>query len=341
MPATITTAQFEKIIKDVTYNWLFLENLDSIGRPCFDTTDTFVFSKKVGNGEQNKFLRASNIADDGCPNAAKFPELAVECKDFADPCEAVKSLLFKDDNLLNDIGRHVFDKLTGLVGPEGSDGFCGLNSAIKGCKAFCEQTSVDPNVKFGPGDNINLKHVNYLSNYEYSIFFENLATATAAVAYAEIIDTPDKTKFDFSTFQAGSFGWGDSVIQIDANRGNYSLLKDLRPGRPNKLRVDVTIDKATGIIVWKFSTFDLNTLQLTTDPVEGFLPPNIDGKQVQAFVNFSIKPKQGVTSGTIIDNKATIVFDNNAGIKTGNWQHIIDTTKPTSQVAALPANVPT
>ncbi|CAN5704174.1 hypothetical protein BH10BAC3_BH10BAC3_16430 [soil metagenome] len=343
LPATISTVQFEKIIKDVTYNWLFLENLDSIGRPCFDTTETFVFNKpQISNLVNSASLKKGIIlADDECPNAAKFPELALECKDFSNPCEAVKDLLFKDDNLVNTIGRKVFDKLTGLLGPQGSKGFCGLNSATIGCEKFCEQASADPNVKFGPGDNFNLKHVNYLSHYEYSIFFENLAGATANAAYAEITDTLDKTKFDISTFQAGSFGWGDSVVQIDANKKDYSLLKDLQPGMPNKLRVDVELDTATGIVKWKFSTLDLATLQLTTNPAEGFLPPNTDGKKGQAFVNFSIKSKAGVTSGAIINNKATIIFDDNAAITTNNWQHIVDTTRPKSKVAALTANVTT
>ena len=342
MPGTITTVQFEKIIKDVTYNWLFLENLDSIGRPCFDTTETFIFNKKPDKVKLNNLSvsKQNILADDECPNGAKFPELADLCKDFSDPCEAVKNLLFKDDDIFGKIGRHVFDKLTGFLGPEGSDGFCGLNSATKGCQAFCEQVSVDPNVKFGPGDNANLKHVNYLSNYEYSIFFENLAGATANAAFAEITDTLDKTKFDISTFQTGNFGWGDSVVLVDANRSDFALLKDLRPGMNNQLRVDVKLDTAKGIVKWKFSTLDLASLQLTTNPAEGFLPPNIDGKKGQAFVNFSIKPKGGVTSGTIINNNATIIFDENAAIITKNWQHIIDTTMPKSKVVSLAPNVP-
>ncbi|MES2647583.1 MAG: PKD domain-containing protein [Bacteroidota bacterium] len=342
MPSTISTVEFEKVIKDVTYNWLFLENLDSIGRPCFDTTETFVFREKPNVVVPNNaaYSKTITLSDDECPNAAKFPELADLCKDFSDPCENVKRILFKDDDLFSQLGRHVFDKFLDLLGPEGSDGFCGLNSATKGCKAFCEQTSVDPNVKFGPGDNVNSKHVNYLSNYAYSIFFENLASATASAAYVEIRDTLDKAKFDISTFQAGSFGWGDSLVQIDANRNDYSLLKDLQPAHPNKLRADVSIDTATGVVVWKFSTLDVNTLQLTTNPAEGFLPPNTDGKKGQGFVNFSIKPKQGVTSGTIVNNKAIIVFDDNAAITTGIWQHIIDTTMPESKVVALAENVP-
>ena len=342
MPSSLTSFQFEKIIKDVTYNWMYLENLDSIGRPCFDTTETFVFNKKRLSNKSKTFSALNNarVAAE-CPGAASFPELGELCEDFADPCEAVKDILFADDNLQNEIGRFLFDKFTGMLGPDGSDGFCGVNSATAGCKKFCEQTAVDPNVKYGPGNNGDLKHVNFLTNYGYTIYFENLASATASAATVEIIDTIDITKFDISTFQIGSFGWGDSTVFTDANSGDYSVLKDLRPLHPNKLRVDVRIDTATGIAKWKFLTLDPATLQLTDDPAQGFLPPNTDGSRGVGFVSFSILPKAGVTSGTILNNQASIIFDQNNVILTPVWQHIVDTTLPQSQVNALPAIVNT
>ncbi len=339
MPASLTTIQFEKIIKDVTYNWLFLENLDSIGRPCFDTTETFIFNRNLVENNSGKTIDQNRTETGDCPGAQFFPELADLCKDFADPCEAVKDILFKDDNLFSFIGRKIFDKFTGMLGPAGSDGFCAVNSASIGCKKLCELTAVDPNVKYGPGDNNSLKHVNFLHNYGYTIFFENLASATAPAAYVEVTDTLDKTKLDLSTFQAGVFGWGDSIVIPDANRGDFSLLKDLRPLHPNKLRIDIRVDTATGIVKWKFFTVDTATLQLTEDPAQGFLPPNTDGKQGVGFVSFSINPKAGVTSGAIINNNASIVFDNNAAMVTHVWQHIVDTTRPQSQVVPLPPTV--
>jgi len=338
LPASFTSGQFERIIKDVTYNWLFLENLDSIGRPCFDTTETYVFRKinPSVSGRVNPAGRISAIQTTNCPGAGKFPELAELCKDFADPCKAAADALFEDDNLKNKIGRYVFKKFTKMLGPQGSKGFCGVNSATAGCRALCEQASVDPNIKIGPGDNNQLKHVNYLGDHGYAILFENLPSATAPAAFAEITDTIDMGKFDISTFQLTGFGWGDSIVRIDANRTNYSLLKDLRPTLPNLLRVDVRLDTLKGIATWKFSTLDTMTYELTDDPALGFLPPNTDGKKGSGFVSFTIQPKNGVVSGTVLTNKASIVFDANAPIITPVWQHIIDTLRPQSRVASLP-----
>ena len=121
MPATLTSVQFQKIIKDVTYNWLFLENLDSIGRPCFDTTETFVFNAKSTGKTGGRLSTSQATADASCPGAIFFPELAEICKNFSEPCDAVQDIIFKDDNLLNFIGRKIFDKFTGFLGPEGSD----------------------------------------------------------------------------------------------------------------------------------------------------------------------------------------------------------------------------
>lgn len=340
LPSAFTSVQFHRIVKDVTYNWLFLENLDSIGRPCFDTTENFVFnSRKKITPFSPRF--SGRVQNSECPGADRFPELAELCKDYANPCEAAADIFFKDDNLQNKIGRKIFKKFTKMLGPKGSGGFCAINSATAGCRALCEQASVDPNIKKGPGDNNQFKHINYLGDHGYAILFENLPAATAPAAYAEITDTIDKTLFDIHTFQLTGFGWGDSVVKVDANRSDYSLLKDLRPAMPNKLRIDVRLDTAKGIAVWKFYTLDTATLQLTDDPAQGFLPPNTDGIRGNGFVSFTIQPKNGVVSGTVLSNKASIIFDSNAPIITPVWQHIIDTLPPQSRVASLPPVITT
>jgi hypothetical protein len=340
MPASLTSLQFEKIIKDVTYNWLYLENIDSIGRPCIDTTETMVFRQSARDNKGGNQLKAFSrrTQDDDCPGAVFFPELAELCEPFREVCGKVDELGDADEKIFKVFGKKIFDKF--LTPFENA---CKVNSASAFCEKLCEQTSVDPNVKYGPGDNNSLKHVNFLDNYGYTIFFENLATATAPAAYVEVTDTLDMTKLDISTFQISGFGWGDSVVFTDANRGDYSLLKDLQPAKPNKLRVDVRIDTITGIVKWKFFTLDPVTLQLTEDPTEGFLPPNTDGIKGVGYVSFSIKAKAnaGIISGSVINNTASIVFDQNAAILTPVWQHIVDTTRPQSQVAALPAIVNT
>jgi PKD repeat protein len=338
MPASLTSTEFEKIIRDVTFNWLYLENIDSIGRPCIDTTETLVFRQQTLNNKGGNEIKdlSQRTEDDDCPGGAFFPELFELCQPFLEVCGKVDELGDADEKIFNLFGKKIFDKF--LTPFENA---CKVNSANAFCEKLCELTAVDPNVKYGPGNNTNLKHVNFLHNYGYTIFFENLATATAPAAYVEVTDTLDMTKLDINTFQTSGFGWGDSVAFTDANRGDYSLLKDLQPGKPNKLRVDVRIDTTSGIVKWKFSTLDPVTLQLTDDPTEGFLPPNINGVEGAGYVSFSIKAKAGVTTGAVINNNASIIFDQNAAILTPVWQHIVDTTKPQSQVAALPAIVNT
>lgn len=344
IPGNLTNDQFSKIMKDFTYNWLYLENIDSIGRPCIDTTETFVF--KAINPEDNSSNRiASNMAVPGCDGAAAeaFPELAEMCSMLTSPDDRFSETFMANDNLANKIGKKIFKKLIKAIAPKspggGVGGGLGLNSATAKCKDFCESSSFDPNEKFGPGNNVDKIFINNFNNYGYKITFENLETATANAAYVEIIDTLDKNVFDINTFQIGDIGWGDSIVRLEANRLNYSFLKDLRPDHPNYLRVDVRIDTLSGEANWKFFTLDTTSFQLTINPDEGFLPPNNANQEGEGFVTFSIKPKNGNTSGTQFFNSAKIIFDNNAPIITQTWQHIADTTKPESEVMDLPLNV--
>ena len=270
--------------------------------------------------------------DEDCPGAIFAPELAEECKIFTKPCDQLGKL-GEIDKMLEYIGLDkVFEKLTAPF-----DKFCKVNSASASCEKLCELTSLDPNGKFGPGDNNLQKYVNHIRDANYTIMFENVPSASAPAAYVEIRDTIDKTVFDINTIQTGVLGWGDSLVFMESNRSSISLLRDLRPLRPNMLRIDVEVDTLAGIITWKFWTVDTIKLQLTTDPSEGFLPPNTDGVSGLGFVTFTIKPNAGVTSGSVLTNKATIVFDQNAPIITPLWEYRVDTTRPQSQVSPLPA----
>lgn len=335
LPPVITQAKFKKTITDVTYNWIFWENIDSLGRPCFDTTESFTFDNY--DMKQNIGGRTSTTArtaedDGGCPGLAGSPELLDECEPFLKACGYKDDMEEIEKKIVNQTGKKILSKATKIL-----DYACKLNSGSVFCEKMCEGTSSDPNQKFGPGNNLGRKHINTTNSNSYSIFFENLATAAANAAYVEIKDTIDKIRFDITSFQLGSLGWADSIILMDADRTNYSVLKDLRPAMPNKLRIDFRLDTLNGIATWRFITLDTATLQLTINPLQGFLPPNINGTQGLGYVSFNIAPKPGVvTSGTVLQNKATIIFDNNSPIITPIWEHIIDTTRPQSQVNTLP-----
>lgn len=330
LPAVINNNQFRQIIKDMTYNWFFYENIDSLGAPCVDSV--IAVSRSAGNKLATAEAgRSTNMANDDCPGAIFAPELAEECEIFTKPCKQLDDLGNLDNFFLLSIGRKIFEKFT-----EPFDKFCKVNSASVFCEQLCQSTSVDPNIKEGPGNNDDLKYVNHLQAAGFSIRFENLASASAPAAYVEIKDTIDKSVFDMMSFQAGSLGWGDTVVQTEAGRKELSMLIDLRPEHPNKLRIDIKADTASGVVTWKFWTLDTTTLQLTTDPTQGFLPPNVNDEEGVGFASFTIKPKNGVTSGSILQNKASIIFDANAPIITPLWEYRIDTTKPSSHVTVLP-----
>ncbi len=339
LPVNISSASFNKIINDVTYNWIFWENLDSLGRPCMDTTETFVFPNNLFSKNKTAKTKGKNpvinsVLEAGpCDALLAVPELLDMCMPWIKIC-GIFSDLTEYDDFLEDAGLPTVGDVLKLGPAENL--ICKLNSAAVTCIKLCEGNSADPNVKNGPGDNSKNKYINSIQNNTYTIMFENLSTTIASAAFVEIRDTIDKTKLDIATLQLGSFGWGDSIKLLEPNITNYSILKDLRPLRPNKLRIDFRLDTASGVASWKFFTVDTSSLQLTINPAEGFLPPNVNGKDGVGFVSFSIHPKQGVTSGDAVQNKASIVFDNNAPIITPVWEHIFDTTRPQSQVSPLP-----
>ena len=80
--------------------------------------------------------------------------------------------------------------------------------------------------------------------------------------------------------------------------------------------------------------------RFTSDPLAGFLPPNVNPPEEDGSVVFTVMPKEGLPTGTSILNKATIVFDVNDPIETPEWFNLLDNTKPQSAVNFLPSMQP-
>ncbi|MDP2424220.1 MAG: T9SS type A sorting domain-containing protein, partial [Bacteroidales bacterium] len=76
---------------------------------------------------------------------------------------------------------------------------------------------------------------------------------------------------------------------------------------------------------------------LTEDPFGGFLPPNVTSPEGEGYVSFTVRLKANLPHASVISNKATIVFDLNAPIRTNIWVNAIDRVPPTSTVSPLPA----
>lgn len=87
-----------------------------------------------------------------------------------------------------------------------------------------------------------------------------------------------------------------------------------------------SFDTSSGVITWRFE--DIN------------LPPNVNPPEGEGWVSFTIKPKEDLPSGTEIRNKATIIFDVNPPMSTGEVLNTIDALPAGSSVLQLAQEQP-
>jgi hypothetical protein len=68
---------------------------------------------------------------------------------------------------------------------------------------------------------------------------------------------------------------------------------------------------------------------------DGFLPPDDSTHVGEGFVEYTVKPKAGLSTGTAINQQASIVFDTNAALATNIASNTMDAVAPTSSVNPL------
>ena len=194
--------------------------------------------------------------------------------------------------------------------------------------------SLDPNVKIGPVGVGSSAYVTSLARIGYSIYFDNQATATAPAQSVTVTDTLN-TNLDMATLTLGPITFPNQVItppSIPLSVAPFTTTVDLRPATNLLVKINASVNTTTSILIWTFQSLDPATNQPPTDPLAGFLPPGAEGS-----VFFTVMPKSTVTTGTVIQNTATVVFDVNPPINTPTWSNTIDNTKPTSHVNPLAA----
>lgn len=197
--------------------------------------------------------------------------------------------------------------------------------------------SFDPNEKVGPVTGVEGNHLQGYAPLNYTIFFENLPAATAPAQEVVVVDEIDTEVLDLSTLHLTGFGFGNDVsVHIPAGLDEYSTMVDLRPKKNLVVRVDAKLDREVGTLTWRFLSLDPETMELTDDPLDGFLPPNRTAKEGEGYVSFSIRAVDGLATGARIENEATIYFDNNKPIVTNTFLNTVDKVAPVSRVQALP-----
>ncbi|MGK7959023.1 CARDB domain-containing protein, partial [Crocosphaera sp.] len=193
----------------------------------------------------------------------------------------------------------------------------------------------DPNDILGPE---GFGEENWIPGDEplnYTIRFENLDTATAPAREVRIVQQLD-ADLDFRSFRLGDFGFADFVFDVPENQPYYQTRLDLTETDGVYVDVFAGIDVNTKEIFWELTAIDPETGEIPTDPLTGFLPPNLDGTEGQGFVTYTLNAIANVPTGTVIDAAATIFFDNNEPIDTPPIFNTIDNGEPTSTVDPLP-----
>ena len=225
--------------------------------------------------------------------------------------------------------------------PDGKQGCPALPNGVQGVNPFCTPVpikgSIDPNAKSGPfGPGAQHFHTSRTS-FSYSVEFENEPTASLPAQRVLVTNQLDTVNLDLSTFSLGPITFGSYTLTPPADAQHFSGGLDLRPDQNLIVKVDASLNIATGAVTWRFSTLDPDTEQVTTDPAAGFLPPDTAPPQGEGNLLYSIHPKLSIASGATVCNQATVVFDANAPINTQNWCNTIDDIAPVSSVTRLPS----
>ncbi|MBY0276863.1 hypothetical protein K2Z84_16110, partial [Candidatus Binatia bacterium] len=194
----------------------------------------------------------------------------------------------------------------------------------------------DPNGKFGSA--MGMGFVSDEEPLRYTVLFENdPVLATAPAQEVVVTDALDTNLLDLDTFSLGPIAFGDRRVFPPSGAQDYFTEVDLRPEQNLIVRIRAMLERATGVVTWRFTSLDPDTGDLPEDALAGFLPPNTLPPAGDGGVAFSVKAKPLLPSGTQICNDADIVFDTNPAIVTPQWCNGIDRDKPQSAVAALPA----
>ena len=202
-------------------------------------------------------------------------------------------------------------------------------------------TPIDPNFISGPTGFGASGFLTPDQTLPYFIDFENKPTATAPAQVVVVTQQLDPN-LDWTTFQLGNFGFGDTVISVPAGRNYYTTRIDDRATSGVFIDVTAGINLTTGLATWNFTSIDPETLDIPGDPLVGFLPPDVTTPQGVGFVTYTVGNRSSLPTGAAVNAKATVVFNTNAPLDTNTILNTIDAGPPTSTVAPLPTfSVPT
>lgn len=222
---------------------------------------------------------------------------------------------------------------------------CGKICVPGNCTPF--NPSADPNEKVGPGGFGEERFVDPRTPFTYRVYFENVGSGPAAEVV--VTDTLDSA-LDVSSFRVNKFHFGETTVDVPEGRSSFDTILDFTAEMNLLVQLQGGLDSPTHKATFALRALDPQTRQIPSELDRGFLPPNDDTGRGEGYVEFTMKPLvSAVHTGTVIRNKAPIVFDFNDPIfacapgepsapNCVGWFNTIDSGAPSSNVVALPTD---
>jgi hypothetical protein len=182
---------------------------------------------------------------------------------------------------------------------------------------------VDPNEKKGPEE----PGLSVADRLQYTIYFENVPTATVPAQEVFIVDDLDP-HLDWTSLRFEEIAFGERVIPVtdaDYQFSTRQTVDDYRTDVDQEWWVDISgeLNPLSGRVKWTFRTLDPQTGALPEDVWAGFLPPNDETGRGEGHIILTIQPRADAPLGQWIHNAASIVFDTNDPIETNTVRHVI------------------
>lgn len=197
--------------------------------------------------------------------------------------------------------------------------------------------ATDPNSLIGPAGFGAAGYLQPVGTWSYTVTFENEGSVAAQdVSITQQLDS----NLDWSSFQWGSFGFGAINIAIPPELTQYQTTVNYQNTDESALNVLVSFDfnVQTGLLTVSFTSLDPLTGLAPNGVFDGFLPPNDATHIGEGLVQYTVRPKSGLATGTTVaPQPAAIVFDINDPIDTNSVVNTIDAGAPSSFVTSLPA----
>ena len=199
-------------------------------------------------------------------------------------------------------------------------------------------TAIDPNEIIGPAGVGEERYIPGEEPLDYKILFENLPIASAPAQRVEIKNQLNTAHFAPASVLFSEVRFGSTVFSLPYASHEIEETIDLRPERELLVEVEASVS-AGGLIDVSLQAIDPETLEPPTDPLAGFLPPNMSSPEGEGLISYGVTPK-ALASGTVLSNQASIVFDENEPIETPTWTNVVDREPPVPSVSAEVGDAP-